>query len=135
MRALIIAAALAVVLIGFAFGNAAFSITMLADRIGGVNAFYYRIASMAVFVLVVAWIYARFTRGPGWLERAILAGIIWLAASVTVEVSVARIEMGISWPNLLANYAFWRGELWPFVLLLELVAPVLCGYLVNRPRT
>ena len=33
--------------------------------------------------------------------------------------------MGVSWPNLLANYAIWRGEPWPFVLLLELVSPIL----------
>src|SRR5687768_15381430 len=121
MRALIIAVALAGVLIAFAFGNAAFSITVLADRIGGVNAFYYRVGSMAVFVLLVAWVNARLTRGPGWLPKALLAGILWLAASITVEVAVARIAMGVSWPNLLASYAFWRGELWPFVLLLELV--------------
>ena len=37
--------------------------------------------------------------------------------------------MGVSWPNLLANYAIWRGEPWPFVLLLELMAPVLFGWL------
>ena len=52
MRALIVTAVLAAVLIGFIFGNAAFSISVLADRIGGVNAFNYRIASTAIFVLL-----------------------------------------------------------------------------------
>jgi hypothetical protein len=40
--------------------------------------------------------------------------------------------MGVGWPNLLANYAIWRGEPWPFVLLLELAAPVLFGWIRNR---
>ena len=90
MRALIVTAVLAAVLIGFVFGNAAFSISVLADRIGGVNAFNYRIASTAVFVLLVAWLHARLTSGPGWLGRAILAGVLWLGLSVALEVTIAR---------------------------------------------
>jgi hypothetical protein len=132
MRSLIITGVLAAVLIAFVFGNAAFSISMLADRIGGVNAFNYRIASTAVFVLLMGWLHARLTSGPGWLSRAILAGVLWLGLSVALEVTIARAVMGVSWPNLLANYAIWRGEPWPFVLLLELISPVLFGWLRNR---
>ena len=132
MRSLIVTAVLAAVLIGFVFGNAAFSITVLADRIGGVNAFNYRILSTAVVILLVAWIHARLTAGPGWLGRAVLAGVLWLSLSVALEVTVARAMMGVAWPNLLANYAIWRGEPWPFVLLLELAAPILFGWLRSR---
>jgi hypothetical protein len=132
MRSLIVTAVLAVVLIGFVFGNAAFSITVLADRIGGVNAFNYRIASTAVVILLVAWLHARLSSGPGWLGRAILAGVLWLGLSVALEITIARALMGVGWPNLLANYAIWRGEPWPFVLLLELAAPVLFGWIRNR---
>jgi hypothetical protein len=132
MRSLIVTAVLAAVLIGFVFGNAAFSISVLADRIGGVNAFNYRIVSTVVVILLIAWLHARLTSGPGWLGRAILAGVLWLGLSVALEVTIARAMMGVSWPNLLANYAIWRGEPWPFVLLLELTAPVLFGWLRNR---
>ena len=132
MRALIVTAVLTAVLIGFVFGNAAFSISVLADRIGGVNAFNYRIASTAIFVLLVAWLHARLTSGPGWLPRAILAGVLWPSLSIALELTIARAVMGVGWPNLLANYAIWRGEPWPFVLLLELVAPILFGWLRNR---
>jgi hypothetical protein len=132
MRALIVTAVLTAVLIGFVFGNAAFSISVLADRIGGVNAFNYRIASTAVFVLLVAWLHARLTSGPGWLARAVLAGVLWLGLSVALELTIARAVMGVSWPNLLANYAIWRGEPWPLVLLLELISPILFGWLRNR---
>ena len=135
MRSLIVTAGLAAVLIGFVFGNAAFSISVLADRIGGINAFNYRIVSTAVVILLIAWLHARLTSGPGWLGRAILAGVLWLGLSVALEVTIARAMMGVSWPNLLANYAIWRGEPWPFVLLLELVAPVLFGWLRNRRRS
>ena len=132
MRSLIVTAVLAVVLIGFVFGNAAFSISVLADRIGGVNAFNYRIASTTIVILLVAWLHARLSSGPGWLGRAILAGVLWLGLSVALEVTIARALMGVSWPNLLANYAIWRGEPWSVVLLLELAAPVLFGWLRNR---
>jgi hypothetical protein len=135
MRALIVTAVLAAVLIGFVFGNAAFSISVLADRIGGVNAFNYRIASTAVFVLLVAWLHARLTSGPGWLPRAVLAGVLWFGLSVTLELTIARVVMGVSWPNLRANYAIWRGEPWPFVLLLELISPILFGWLRNRNQS
>jgi hypothetical protein len=135
MRALIVTAVLTAVLIGFVFGNAAFSISVLADRIGGVNAFNYRIASTAVFVLLVAWLHARLTAGPDWLPRAVLAGVLWFGLSVALELTIARVVMGVSWPNLRANYAIWRGEPWPFVLLLELVSPILFGWLRNRNRS
>jgi hypothetical protein len=135
MRSLIVTAVLAAVLIGFVFGNAAFSISVLADRIGGVNAFNYRLVSTAVVILLVAWLHARLTSGPGWMGRAILAGVLWLGLSVALEVTIARAMMGVSWPNLLANYAIWRGEPWPLVLLLELMAPVLFGWLRNRRRS
>ena len=135
MRSLIVTAVLAAVLIGFVFGNAAFSISVLADRIGGVNAFNYRIVSTAVVILLVAWLHARLTSGPGWLGRAILAGVLWLGLSVALEVTIARAMMGVSWANLLANYAIWRGEPWPFVLLLELVSPILFGWLRNRNQS
>jgi hypothetical protein len=135
MRSLIVTAVLAAVLIGFVFGNAAFSISVLADRIGGVNAFNYRIVSTVVVILLVAWLHARLTSGPGWLGRAVLAGVLWLGLSVALEVTIARAMMGVSWTNLLANYAIWRGEPWPFVLLLELMAPVLFGWLRNRRRS
>lgn len=135
MRSLIVTAVLAAVLIGFVFGNAAFSISVLADRIGGVNAFNYRIVSTAVVILLIAWLHARLTAGRGWLGRAILAGVLWFGLSVALEVTIARAMMGVSWPNLLANYAIWRGEHWPFVLLLELMAPILFGWLRNRRRS
>src|SRR3712207_3072557 len=132
MRALIVTVVLAAVLIGFVFGNAAFSISVLADRIGGGNAFNYRIASTAIFVLLVAWLHVRLTAGPGWRHRAVLAGVLWFGLSVALELTIARVVMGVSWPNLRANYAIWRGEPWPFVLLLELVSPILFGWLRNR---
>ena len=135
MRSLIVTAVLAAVLIGFVFGNAAFSISVLADRIGGVNAFNYRIVSTMVVILLIGWLHARMTSGPGWLGRAILAGVLWLGLSVALEVTIARAMMGVSWPNLLANYAIWRGEPWPFVLLLELISPILFGWLRNRNRS
>ena len=52
--------------------------------------------------------------------------------TVALELTIARAVMGVSWPNLLANYAIWRGEPWPLVLLLELISPILFGWLRNR---
>jgi hypothetical protein len=83
----------------------------------------------------VAWLHAHLTAGPGWLPRAVLAGVLWFGLSVALELTIARAVMGVSWPNLLANYAIWRGEPWPFVLLLELISPILFGWLRNHNRS
>lgn len=51
--------------------------------------------------------------------------LAWVALTVAFEFVVGRWVDGKSWTELLANYAIWRGRLWPLVLATVAAAPFL----------
>jgi hypothetical protein len=55
-------------------------------------------------------------------------GAVLVAATVAYEFAAGLLG-GQSWPEMLANYALWRGRLWPLVLLTLGLTPFLW-----RPR-
>jgi hypothetical protein len=55
-------------------------------------------------------------------RRAWSTGALWTALTVAFEVGLVR-SGGGSWDEVLAQYALWRGSLWPLLLLWLLVAP------------
>jgi hypothetical protein len=73
-----------------------------------------------------------FRIAPGTPTRRLLAmGALLVVMTVAFETTFGRLE-GKSWSELLENYAFWRGRLWPFVLLTLALTPLLWGL---SPRT
>jgi hypothetical protein len=65
----------------------------------------------------------RFAGQPG-AHPARVAGA-WLGLTVAFEFLFGHYVDGKSWGELLANYAVWRGKLWPLVLLTVAIAPFL----------
>ena len=57
-----------------------------------------------------------------WLSTAMLVGM-----TVAFEFVVGRFVDHRSWSELLANYQFWNGRLWPLVLLVLASTPFLWG--------
>jgi hypothetical protein len=57
-----------------------------------------------------------------------------LAMTVAFEFAVGRWVDRESWSELAANYAFWRGSLWPFLLLLLALTPFLWGRWIGGSR-
>jgi hypothetical protein len=54
-------------------------------------------------------------------RQAWATGALWAALTVLFEAALVRGEG--SWDEVLAQYALWRGSLWPLVVLWVLVAP------------
>lgn len=50
---------------------------------------------------------------------------LWVAATIVFEFAIGRFVDRKSWRELLENYAVWRGQLWPLVLLAVALAPFL----------
>jgi hypothetical protein len=65
--------------------------------------------------------------------------LAWLGLTVAFEFLFGHYVDGKSWGDLLANYALWRGRLWPVVLATIGIAPFLWtwwpvrGAAANRP--
>jgi hypothetical protein len=69
-------------------------------------------------------------------STAHLAGVSALLVGLTVafEFLFGHYVDRKSWAELVANYAIWRGRLWPIVLLSIAVAPFLWGRWVRTAR-
>ncbi|MCC5834874.1 MAG: hypothetical protein JJU20_09100 [Opitutales bacterium] len=52
-------------------------------------------------------------------------GCYWLALTVVFEFTFGRLVAQKPWPELLAQYRFEGGNIWPLVLLVVLLAPQL----------
>lgn len=57
-------------------------------------------------------------------------GVFWLTLTLVFEFALGLIQ-GKAWSELLAAYTFQDGNIWPIVLLVTLVAPLLVGH--RRP--
>jgi hypothetical protein len=51
--------------------------------------------------------------------------LVWLGLTVAFEFLFGHYVDGKSWAELLANYAVWRGRLWPVVLAVIGISPFL----------
>lgn len=55
------------------------------------------------------------------------ASVALVVLTVAFEFAVGRWVDRESWSELAGNYAFWRGSLWPFLMLLLALTPFLWG--------
>jgi hypothetical protein len=58
--------------------------------------------------------------------QALGIGALWLALTLAFEFGFGMIQ-GKSWSEILAAYTFRDGNLWPLVLLVTLLAPLLAS--------
>ena len=76
-------------------------------------------------VLAASRVFAVWAGHPG--PRALwAAGGLWLALTLAFEFG-SGIAAGRPVEEMLADYALWRGRLWPLLLLATLVGPRLLG--------
>ena len=78
---------------------------------------------LSALILLLACACARWLDAPSG-SAAWRVGLGWLALTLAFEFGFGRLQ-GRPWTELLAAYSFNDGNLWPVVLLVILVAPVL----------
>lgn len=61
-------------------------------------------------------------------------GIFWTVLTIAFECLFGRYAMGVSWKLLLADYNVVQGRLWPMVLMVTLLGPVLAWKMRNYFR-
>jgi hypothetical protein len=144
MRNLILAIILWLIAVAIEIGN--------RSLFGNTGSELYRLAVMLPVILILAWIYARQTRGDGWGTSAIGAGILWVGLSVILKLVLNRYmvcapseetiqklplaDYKILQENIrecmMSDYNIGQGKLWPLVLAIALVAPLIMGIKYNR---
>lgn len=71
-------------------------------------------------------------------RQCLYVGSLWLGLTLTFEFGFGRLVRQQSWRQLLEAYTFEDGNLWPVVLVVTFVAPLLVmrlrGYARRSPR-
>lgn len=112
--------------------NGVFRELVLRDAVGSRSAEY---TSIALGLLVILLVTRLFFRGLVGLTTAQLLGIgaLYVGLTVGFEFLIGHYVDGKPWSELAAAYRFWRGELWPFVLLITGLTPMIWGRWLAPP--
>jgi len=78
---------------------------------------------LAALAVVVAIALARWMRIRT-RAAALAVGILWLALTLVFEFGFGLVQ-GHSWPQMLEAYTFKDGNIWPLVLVVVMLAPLL----------
>lgn len=108
--------------------NGAFRESVLVPRFGSLPAF------VVSGVLLLLCIVAVSTALVPWFGRLLvsgylLIGILWLILTLVFEFGFGHFLQHKTWPQLLKAYTFQEGNLWPLVLIVTTLAPLLAAYL------
>ena len=61
------------------------------------------------------------------LARLLTASLLLVGLTVAFEIVMGRFVDHKSWAEPAGNYALWRGKLWPLVLAVVAISPILWG--------
>jgi hypothetical protein len=108
--------------------NGAFREGVLVPRFGSLPAYVVSgvllsLCIVAVSTALVSW----FGQLP--VSSYLLLGILWLILTLAFEFGVGHFLRHKTWPQLFEAYTFQGGNLWPIVLIVTTLAPLLAAYL------
>jgi hypothetical protein len=109
--------------------------TWIASRLPVMAVQWYKVLVPLPYVLLLAVIHARRTRGPRWLGAALLAAILWSSSTVLADFFYERVTFGEEPAGFLNRFTFWWGAPYPLLVIALFAAPLAAGRLVSaRPR-
>ena len=74
---------------------------------------------VAVSLLLLPWL------GRLGTSRCLSVGLLWLCLTLVFEFGFGRLVQHRSWQQLLEAYTFKDGNIWPLVLVVTFIAPLL----------
>ena len=106
--------------------NGVFRETVLRTSLGAQPADVLSAAIGITLILVVTAFGFRPLAGLP-LARLLAVSLLLVGLTVAFELVMGRLVDHKSWAELAGNNAFWRGRLWPLVLAVVAVSPILWG--------
>ena len=79
----------------------------------------------AIILFITRAFFRRLAGQPG--GELLKASAVLLILTVAFEFAIGRYVDHKSWAELFANYAIWRGRLWPILLALVALTPFIWG--------
>lgn len=85
------------------------------------------IVIVAISLLLVPWL------GRLNTSQCLYVGLLWLCLTLSFEFGFGRLVQHQSWQQLVEAYTFKDGNIWPLVLVVTFVAPLLAVRVRGRP--
>ena len=101
--------------------------TIIVERLSTITVEWYKALVPLPYVVLMAAIHARRTRGPQWLEAALLAALLWPTTTVLVDYLYERFTFGQEAIAFVDRFAFWWGAPYPLLVIALFAAPLLAG--------
>ena len=109
--------------------------TIIAERLSMIAVEWYKVLVPLPYVVLMAVIHARRTRGPQWLEASLLAALLWPTTTVLVDYLYERFTFGQEAIAFVDRFAFWWGAPYPLLVIALFAAPLVAGAITaRRPR-
>jgi hypothetical protein len=106
--------------------------TFIAERLSVMAVQWYKVLVPLPYVALLAAIHARRTKGPRWLEAALLAALLWLPSTLIVDFLYERVTFGEEPAGFLNRFTFWWGAPYPLLAVVLGAAPLIAGAIANR---
>ena len=105
-----------------AIGNAAVRTTILTPWIGEQIGHIMSTIILCVIIFLVTWFFLLWIN-PVSARNALCIGLIWFIMTIAFEFMAGHYLFGNSWSKLFADYNIFKGRIWIFVLLTNLLSP------------
>jgi len=92
---------------------------------------WFKVLVPLPYVALLAVIHARRTRGPRWLDAAVLAALLWPSSTVLADFLYERITFGEEPAAFLDRFAFWWGAPYSLLVLALIAAPLVAARSVS----
>ena len=106
--------------------------TIIVERLSTMTVEWYKALVPLPYVVLMAVIHARRTKGPQWLEAALLAALLWPTTTVLVDYLYERFTFGQEAIAFLDRFAFWWGAPYPLLVIALFAAPLVTGAIAAR---
>ena len=115
-----------------AITNGIFRETVIKPVVGDQTAHQLSVVTGSALFLTVAYYLLRDHAGEQEDRTLLGIGACWLAGTILFEFGFGHYVDGKSWDELTHDYNIADGRLWPMVLLVLFLAPLIVKRLVNR---
>jgi hypothetical protein len=106
--------------------------TFVAASLSTLAVEWYKVLVPLPYVAMLSIIHARRTRGPRWLEAALLAAILWAPSTVLVEFVYERLTFGQEAIAYLDRFAVQWGAPYPILVIALFATPLIAGWVWSR---
>jgi hypothetical protein len=90
------------------------------------------VGTLLVAVIIFGLIYAYIGKLKGATQASLVKlGLCWTTATIAFEFLFGHYVMGHSWESLCGDYQIFQGRLWPLLLIVTLLGPLLARKIRN----